>query len=230
MRVALVPVALAVALSVILPVAPAQAGTSFEFLFDITHVGDDNQYFLNLTVGRYGYDRPDLDPFLPRLRSVDNDLPVVLFLAHQTGRPLGFIVDLRARGLSWSVVFTRLNVSPAVLFVGIDRDPGPPYGKAWGYWKRHPKGYQFTDNDIAGLVKIQIGARYARMSPFELAQARGKGRRVQTFVAEKKGRPYKPKGEKPAKGGPQGAAEQGKGKGHGQNHESGPEKSHGPHR
>ena len=204
-----------VTLVALLQAGPAQAGTSYDFLFDISHVSSDNQYFLNLMVGRYGYEREVLEPVLPRVRSLDNDLPVALFLAHQTDHPVDFIVDMRARGLSWSVVFTRLSVSPSVLFTGIDRDPGPPYGKAWGYWKKHPKGYAYTDNDICGLVKVQVGSRYARADTWEMAHERGHGRSVPVMVADKKGRPWK---EKSGKGGKPGHGDQhgGHGNGHGQ--------------
>ena len=88
------------------------------------------------------------------------------------------------------MIFTRAGVPYEVLFEGIDRDPGPPYGNAWGYWRKHPRAVRLSDNDISGLVQVQIGARAARMAPFELARARGQGRPVAFVVAEKRGRPY----------------------------------------
>jgi hypothetical protein len=180
---------------------PARAGASFDFLFSVDRVNDDNQFFLNVAVSNYGYDRVVLEPILPRLRYVEADLPVVLFLAHECGRPPGYIVDLRAQGLSWSVIFTRVGVPYEVLFAGIDRDPGPPYGNAWGYWRKNPRRARLSDNDITGLVQVQIGARAARMAPFELARVRGQGRSVAVVVAEKHGRPYHA-GKKPKRHGP----------------------------
>ena len=170
---------------------PAVAGTSFDFLFSVGQVSDDNQYFLNLAVGDSGYDRRVLEPIVPRLRAVEVELPVVLFLARQSGRPIEHIVDLRARGLAWSVVFSQLNVPFDVLFAGIDRDPGPPYGNAWGYWRKNPRAVRLSDADITGLVSVQIGARVGGLSPYEVARERGKGKKVAVLVAEKKGRPFK---------------------------------------
>src|SRR5213594_2532082 len=118
----------------------ALAGTSFDFLFSLDRVSNDNQYFLNVAVSNYGYDRVVLEPVLPRLRYVEADLPVVLFLADECGRPPGYIVDLRARGLSWAVIFNRVDVPYDRLFVGIRNDPGPPYGNAWGHWRRDRRG------------------------------------------------------------------------------------------
>lgn len=186
---------------------PALAGASFDFLFNVNSVSNDDQLFLNLTVSNYGYDRAALEPVLPRLRNVEVDLPVVLFLAKESGRPVDFIVGLRVRGLAWSAIFTELRLRPDVLFVGIDRDPGPPYGRAWGYWRKHPRELRLADADVAGLVQVQLGSRVAGRSAFELARARGRGQRVAFLVAEKHGRPYKA-----AKAGKD---DRGQGRGHG---------------
>ena len=169
---------------------PAMAAAQFDFLFNLNHVGDDNQLFLNLTVGNFGYPRQVVEPVLTRLQYVETDLPVVLFLARESGRPVDSIVALRSRGLSWSVIFTRVGVPHDRLFVGIDRDPGPPYGRAWGHWKKHPGHARLTDDEVCGLVQIQVGRRLEGLSPYELARARGQGRPVYLLVADKHGRPY----------------------------------------
>ena len=200
--------AIALALALCAAPVPARAGASFDFLFSMDRVSDDRQFFLNVAVSHYGYDRVVLEPVLPRLRYVEADLPVVLFLAHECGRPPGYLVDLRARGLSWSVIFTRVGVPYDVLFAGIDRDPGPPYGNAWGHWRKQPRGVRLSDGDVSGLVQVQIGARAARMRPYDLARGRGQGRPIAVVVAEKKGRPYHAakggKGTHPGKGKPKG--------------------------
>jgi hypothetical protein len=186
----------------------AMASTSFEFLFSTGRVTDDHQLFLNLAVTNSGFPRAEIEPVLPRIQYVEMDLPVVLFVAQQCGRPPDYVVNLRAQGLSWSVIFTQLNISPQVLFAGIDQDPGPPYGKAWGYWRKNPSSLTLNDEDIRGLVEIQMGSRWAGSSPYELARARSQGKSVVTLVADKHGRPYHG-----------GGADKGeKGKGHGKDH------------
>jgi hypothetical protein len=129
-----------------------------------------------------------LEPVLPRLPHLEADLPVALFLSKQSGQSLEVIVNMRVRGLPWIDVFQRVHVPPDVVFVGIDRDPGPPYGKAWGYWKKHGRGARLSDGDISGLVGCQMGHRLVGMSPYELARARGQGRTIVMTVAEKGGR------------------------------------------
>ena len=183
--------ALALSLTCIVLNHPVFADTSFDFLFNVRSVSNDDQYFLNLAVSHYGYDRLSLEPIVPRLRDVETDLPVVLFLADQSGRPPAAAVDLRARGLSWAVIFTRLDLAPDVLFVGMSQDPGPPYGRAWGHWKRNRRNVRLSDSDITGLVQIQIGSRCSGLAPDEMARARGRGRAVSDLVADSQGRPYR---------------------------------------
>ena len=200
--------ALGMAAMLVAGAAPAAAGTSFEFLFSTNRVSNDHQLFLNLAVSNSGYDRAVLEPVLPRIQYVEVDLPVVLFVARQCGQPVDVIVDLRARGNSWSVIFTQLHVAPDVLFVGIERDPGPPYGKAWGHWKQNRSKVQLSDDDVRGLVQVQMGSRWAGASPYELARARSQGKSVVTYVADKHGRPFQGGGQGKEKG-------NGKQKGHG---------------
>lgn len=190
-RVTTLLIAVLVLASMMAPAAAIAAPrSSFDYLFNMERVSNDNQMFLNLTVGRFGTERVDLEPLLPRLRNLDDDLPVVLFLAQKSYTPLPEIVALRSRGFSWAVIFDKVEVPVSALFRGIRENPGPPYGKAWGHWSKNPKSLRLSDAEVAGLVHIQIGARFARMSPLELARARGQGRKVATLVAANKGRPW----------------------------------------
>lgn len=171
--------------------APVAAAGPHDYLFHEEKVRDDSQYFLHLAVQKYGHEEAVLRPVLPRLRSVEEDLPVLLFLANKSVEPLEGIAALRARGFSWAVIFDRARVPVKVLFRGVTENPGPPYGKAWGYWKKNPQSVRLNDRDIAGLVRIQIGARWAKMSALELARAHGQGKKVVVLVAEQKGRPWR---------------------------------------
>jgi len=207
---------LAVTLAVVCALAGATpASASFDFLFSASHVSNDDQLFLNLTVSNYGYPRTVVEPLLPRITYVQADLPVILFLARQSGRPPAFFVDLRAGGASWSVIFGRAGLPVDVLFVGIDRDPGPPYGKAWGHWKKSGRRAVLSDADVQGLARVQVGGRVSGIATYELA--RGGGDNVATRVADKKGHPNEKgkvaKGPKNEKGGKGGNKDKG-GKGH----------------
>ncbi len=202
---------------------PACAATGWDFLFDMARVTNDSQYFLHLAVGDAALPRQVIEPVLPRLRSVESDLPVALFLAKQSGRPLDFIVSLHSQGVSWSLIFGKCGVPIDLLYAGIDRDPGPPYGKAWGYWKKHGRSAWIPDPDVVGLVQVQLGQRFCAVPAYTLAEERGRGMSVYTVVADKKGRPWK--GGKNGKG--RDGDDQGGGEGGGNSHGKGQGKAKG---
>ena len=89
-------------------------------------VVNGSQLFLNLAVGDSGFGRSVIEPVLPRLSHYENDLPVALFVAQNSGRSFEHVVDLRSRGMAWSAVFNDCGVPYDRLYAGIDRDPGPP--------------------------------------------------------------------------------------------------------
>jgi hypothetical protein len=215
--------ALVVLVSLVAAARPAAAG-SFDFLFSMDKVHNDTQYFLNLAVSNYGYQRPVLEPLLPRVRYVESDLPVIFYLQQASGWPLPQLIDLRAQGASWSVIFTRVGVPQAVLFEGIPDDPGPPYGNAWGYWKKNPRGARLNDRDVCDLVRIQMASRWVGAPQYDLARGYAHGVTAPIYVAEKKGRPYH--GGEGHQGDQDGQGDgHGSGKGHGQSHGHG--KPHG---
>jgi hypothetical protein len=185
---------------------PVKAGTSFEFLFSSNSIADDSQLMLHLAVGDYGYPRHMIEPVLPRLHYCEVELPVVLFLAHASGRSIDFIVGLRSEPLSWHVVFERCGVPYDVLFVGMDRDPGPPYGKAWGHWRKTSGKGALSDDSIAGLVQLQTAHRLTGIPVLDVVRAGREGRSVAVVVADKKGRPHRA-----AEGGHANAGKSGKG-------------------
>ena len=195
----------------------ASAG-SFDFLFSMNHVHNDTQYFLNLAVSNSGIARPVLEPLLPRVRYVEADLPVLLYLEQASSWPMPALVDLRARGASWSVIFTHVGVPQAVLFEGIPDDPGPPYGHAWGYWKKNPRGARLRDRDVCDLVRIQMASAWVGGRPYDLARGYSRGVTAQVYVSEKKGRPWRNTGGGNGQGEDHGNQGGGHGHGHGKPH------------
>ncbi len=165
----------------------ATAAPSFEFLFSASHASDDREVFLSLAVQSYGTDRDTIERTLPHLHHVRAELPVALFLAAESGRPLYNIVRKRANGHSWEAIFAKLGVSMDVLFRGVHKDPGPPYGKAWGHWKKRSGPLHLSDSDIGVWVEIQIGHRIAGVSPYDLAVGVAGGRSVFAEIAHRKG-------------------------------------------
>lgn len=212
----------AAALLLLLP-GSAAAGDVF---YDVTlglRIGDDSRFFLNLTNQHYAPPSQVAVDVVKRCPRPSDDYPVVLLLASASRRPADSILAMRLRGLSWSDVLFELRLSPAILFAGMDRDPGPPYGNAWGHWKQHRSQKQrgrfvLSDAQIVDLVKLQITSSYYRVSPYAIAGERQRGVTVERFAVIK-GRPA---GAAPAKtsGSPSKGKrpERGQGQPHGQGH------------
>jgi len=153
--------------------------------------------FLNLTVTDSGVARLTLEPLLPRIRSVDSDLPVMLFLTRQTGRPLGTFVDLRSRGFTWARIFSDLGVRYDPLFTDYSDDVSPRYRTVWTTWRTRPATLHLTDYQVRDLVQVQYGHRLASAPVVEVVRART----PVVFVAEKRGRAYSKLGVPPGHGG-----------------------------
>lgn len=173
-------------------------------------LSDDQRIFLNVTNDHFSPPPAVAMALVQRAASPVDDFPVILLLARAGRRSPEEILKLRREYLSWSDIMFRMNISPSALFTGINRDPGPPYGKAWGYWKKHPRErLVIRDRDVVGLAKLQIASARHRVSPYSLIAERNKGVTMEHFVAEKNRGKY-PR-SKAAKGKPR-SSQSGKGK------------------
>ncbi len=205
-------------------VVPARAAVFYDATLDLG-LRDDARVFLNVT-NEYFAPPPSIAvDLVHRCPDPVNDYTVILLLARASRRSPQEILRMRLDYLSWSDIMFRLNISPAVLFAGLDRDPGPPYGKAWGYWRKHPRGERFEirDRDVAELAKLQVAAGYHHVKPYTIITERTRGITVEQYVAERnRGRYSK---DKSAKGqsrdrGPEKSKGHDKPKGHGHPHDN----------
>lgn len=184
------------ALAIGAAVAPARASVFYDATLDLG-LGDDARIFLNVTNDYFGPPPSVAVDLVRRCRVPVDDFPVILYLARVSKRPPDSILRLRLDYLSWSDIMERLVIPPSVLFTGLDRDPGPPYGKAWGYWRKHPRdtSLRFRDRDVVELVKLQVGSRCQRVSPYAVASVRQQEITVERYVAERnRGKYSKTKG------------------------------------
>jgi hypothetical protein len=182
--------------------APVRASVFDDATLDLG-LSDDARIFLNVTNDHFGPAPQVAVDLLRRCRVPEDDFPVVAYLARVSKRPPETILRLRLDYLSWSDIMERLTIPTSVLFTGLDRDPGPPYGKAWGYWRKHPRetSLRFRDRDVVELVKLQVGSRSQRVSPYTIASARQQEVTVETYVAERnRGKYSKAKGGSHAPG------------------------------
>jgi hypothetical protein len=176
----------AVVLAALVPcAAPCRAGVSYDVSVGLP-IGDDAKVFLNVTNEYYAPPQEVATVLVQRCPNPEDDYPTVLFLAHASGRPPAQILDMRLRGMAWSDIMFGLRLSPSILFVGFDRDPGPPYGRAWGYWRQHPRGrLVIADREFVEFTKLQVAAGYYHVRPWDVVAERKRGVTIEHFAAER---------------------------------------------
>jgi hypothetical protein len=113
----------------------------------------------------------------------DEELPVVFFLASRAHVNPQAIIDLRIRRrMSWLNITFNYGLTPEIFYVPLKR-VGPPYGNAYGYYKKHKKNYKkvvLADNDVVNLVNLRFMSDYHGIAPEVVMDRRGKGEK---FVA-----------------------------------------------
>lgn len=146
----------------------AQAQTAFSVG---AQIGD-----FHVAVSNY-YHVPEREVIVLRERRIrDDDLPVVLFIAQRASVAPATIVDLRLRGLSWWDISVRYGIGPEVYYVPVRAVPGPPYGKAWGHYKKPRKQWNtivLADDDIVNLVQVRFLSDYYKVDPDRVVEVRG---------------------------------------------------------
>jgi len=172
------------ALSVMLVPDQAQAQTAVSVA---ARIGD-----FHVAVSNY-YHVPEREVIVIRERRIsDDELPVVLFIAQRAAVPPARIVDLRLRGLSWWDISVRYGIGPEVYYVPVAVAPGPPYGHAYGHYKKprkHWKTIVLSDDDVVNLVYLRFASDYYRVPAERVIERRGHQGDVVLIHAEMSGRP-----------------------------------------
>jgi len=131
----------------------------------------------HVAVANY-YHVPEREVVVIRERRIrDEELPVVLFIAQHARVTPATIVDMRMRGLSWWDISVRYGIGPEVYYVPVAVTPGPPYGKAWGHYKKKHRNQWKTivlaDDDVVNLVHVRFISDYYRIPPERVFEVRG---------------------------------------------------------
>lgn len=138
-------------------------------------IGDDGELYLAIA-SRYFDRQPELVRDWRRECRVPDDLAVALFLAGRVGRDPAAIFRLRRDGLSWWDIGVRLGLPVDAWFVAVDFNPGPPYGKAYGHWRKHRHNarhaFRLSDREARDLVALRMIHEYYGVRPVEAMQWR----------------------------------------------------------
>ncbi|OGC85907.1 MAG: hypothetical protein A2V73_08120 [candidate division Zixibacteria bacterium RBG_19FT_COMBO_42_43] len=172
-----------------------------------------------LAVGDY-YGVPERSLIVVRERHIpDDEVPVVFFLAREARVGPDVIVNLRLSGKSWMDITLHYGLSPQIFYVPLAVDPGPPYGKAWGYYKKHPRNkwreIRLADADVVNFVNLKFISNHYGYSPDQVVKMRSGGKKFVAIHGEiKKGKEKsKAKAESTGKSGKKESKGKSKGKG-----------------
>ena len=166
-----------------------------------------------LAVGDY-YHVPERTLVVVSKRNIpDDEVPVVFFLASQARVSPDVIINLRLGGRSWMDITLQYGLTAQIFYVPFTADPGPPYGKAYGYFKKRPRSkwgeIRLGNADIVNLVNLKFISGHYGYSPEQVVKMRGKGKNFVSINSEIK----KGKGESQGKAQKSGSKGKSKGKG-----------------
>jgi hypothetical protein len=175
-------------------------------------IGDDGLRGFYLAIGDY-YRVPEREVVVVRDRHIpDEEIPIVFFLAQRAHVSPSAIINLRLAGRSWPDVSLHFGLGPEIFYVPVRETAviGPPYGKAYGHYKKKPKKQWGTivlsDADVVNLVNLRFISDHYKYEPEKVMKLReGKKNFVainDEVIKEKKGgkEKVKEKGESAKKG------------------------------
>ena len=113
-------------------------------------------------------------------RIPDDEVPVVFFLAQEAHVSPEAIIALRLGGKSWMDITLHYGLTAQIFYVPFTVDPGPPYGKAYGYYKKRPRSkwgeIRLGNADIVNLVNLKFISGHYGYSPDQVVKMRGQGK------------------------------------------------------
>jgi len=129
----------------------------------------------HVAVSNY-YQVPEREVIVVRERRIpDEELPVVFFIAQRAHVPPARIVDMRLRGSSWWDISVRYGLDADVYYVPVAVRTGPPYGRAYGHYKKPRNEWRtlvLTDADIVNLVELRFMSEHYHVAPERIIEMR----------------------------------------------------------
>lgn len=164
------PAILLLALFVGVLLMPSKTATPYRYLDDRTQAGNDQQRLLNTVVQHYGMSRERLEPIVRSMSRVETELPVMLYMADESGKPLESIIALRkTQHLDWIEVMRKSDLKLNVLFEDVSGSFPEPYRASWTEWRMKYRP-ELTDDQIRELVFLQLAHKVTGRPTGELVK------------------------------------------------------------
>ncbi|MEN6473967.1 MAG: hypothetical protein ABFD81_08140 [Syntrophaceae bacterium] len=139
----------------------------------------------HFSIGEY-YRVPEREVVVVHKHGIDEEeLPVVFFLSQRAHVSPDVIVNMRLKHMSWMDITLHFGLSPEIYYVPVDAAHHPPQGKAYGYYRDHPrntwKHMRMSDHAIVDQVNLQFLSKHYGYSPEHIIRYRGEGRNFVTI-------------------------------------------------
>ena len=159
-----------------LAVFPASSNARSEAGMKITDEGVMGFY---LAIGDY-FHVPEREVIIIRERRVrDEEIPVVFFLAQRASVSHNTIIKMRLSGMTWLEISLHYGLSPEIFYVPVRVIKGPPYGRAYGYYRNKPrsawKAIRLNDAEIIDLVNLRFISEHYGYPAEEVIRLRSGG-------------------------------------------------------
>ncbi|HLE08765.1 MAG TPA: hypothetical protein VI914_03970 [Thermodesulfobacteriota bacterium] len=159
-----------------LAVFPASSNARSEAGMKITDEGVMGFY---LAIGDY-FHVPEREVIIIRERRVrDEEIPVVFFLAQRASVSHNTIIKMRLSGMTWLEISLHYGLSPEIFYVPVRVIKGPPYGRAYGYYRNKPrsawKAIMLNDAEIIDLVNLRFISEHYGYPAEEVIRLRSGG-------------------------------------------------------
>ena len=159
-----------------LAVFPASSNARSEAGMKITDEGVMGFY---LAIGDY-FHVPEREVIIIRERRVrDEEIPVVLFLAQRARVSHQTIIKMRSSGMTWLEISLHYGLGPEIFYVPVRVIKGPPYGRAYGYYRNKPrsawKAIMLNDAEIIDLVNLRFISEHYGYPAEEVIRLRSGG-------------------------------------------------------
>lgn len=159
----------------------------------------------HLAIGDY-YHVPETQITVVKEQKIpDEELPIVFFLAQRARVTPEVIVNLRLGGKSWLEITHYYGMGADIFFVPVKSVSGPPYGKAYGYYKDKPrkewKYIKLSDDDVVNLVNLRFISSHYGYAPDDVIRMRSDGKSFVTINKDfkEKGKGSYKESDKPEK-------------------------------
>ena len=155
------------ALALVAAAPASRAGADISFGVHAP-LGDDGNFFFSISSRYFDRDPQVVDDWGRRFPNPD-DLAVFLHICARSRLAPEVVYRYRRMGLPWYDVGLRVGLPADVWYVPVERDPGPPYGRAYGYRRNHERDphrvVRLDDRQVRDLVCVRMAHEYYGVSP-----------------------------------------------------------------